>query len=485
MEELKTGLRQLKSGKSTDSGGIAAEMLKHGGADLHKVLLLMFNDITSRAAPLPDSWKHTVVKVLYKSGDAKLPQNYRPISIIPMLYKLFARLLYNRLLPILDQRQSPDQAGFRPNRSTTDHLFTIAILQETADEWQVPMWAAAVDFKKAFDSVTHRGIWDALQQQGVDQGYIELLRSMYRGQTACVRTDRTSAPLTIQRGTKQGDPLSSLLFNSVSEYVLGRMKQKWGRAKIGIHLHPAHRERLCNLRFADDILFLAPTLQQVSRMIGDLCEEARQVGLTLHPGKTKILHNAHCANNRSRIPDHAHINGMDIEILNCGEHTKYLGRKLCFSDSNRSEIEHRITAAWRKFHSLKQELTGRRYSLKDRIRLFNGAVTPTVLYGSEAWTMTKEVENRVKRTQRQMLRMIIHLPRRRVKATTTSIPQCGTPRTPRSAISEQTDSGRDITSEPSPTQHQEPPGDDCDDDDTELESWVDWIKRCTREAENI
>eukprot|EP00959_Pyramimonas_sp_CCMP1952_P337040 7057795-Pyramimonas_sp.AAC.1 len=66
-------------------------------------------------------------------------------------------------MPLLDGRQTTDQAGFRPKRSTTDH-----ILQETADEWQIPLWTAAVDFKKAFGSVTHRGIWDAFEQQGVD-----------------------------------------------------------------------------------------------------------------------------------------------------------------------------------------------------------------------------------------------------------------------------------------------------------------------------
>ena len=280
-------------------------------------------------------------------------------------------------------------------------------MQETADEWQIPLWTAAIDFKKAFDSVTHRGIWDALEQQGVDKGYIDLLRHLYTGQTASVRTDRTSAPFTIQRGTKQGDPLSSLLFNSVSEYVVGRLKQRWSRAKMGIRLHPVHRERLSNLRFADDILFVASSLHQVSRMIGDLSEEASRVGLVLHPSKTKILHNSN-TNSRAKIPDHVRIKGMDIEILKANEYTKYLGRKLCFVDPNRSEVESRIAAAWGKFHAMKQELTGQRYSLKDRMRLFNGAVTPTLLYGSEAWAMTKELDNRIKRVQRQMLRMIIH-----------------------------------------------------------------------------
>eukprot|EP00959_Pyramimonas_sp_CCMP1952_P379040 7939770-Pyramimonas_sp.AAC.1 len=69
--------------------------------------------------------------------------------------------------------------------------------------------------------------------------------------------------------------------------------------------------------------------------------------------------------------------------------------------------------AWRRFFSLKHELVGRRHSLRDRMRLFNGVIAPTVLYGCESWTLAVELENKIRRTQRHMLRMIIRTPRRR------------------------------------------------------------------------
>ena len=454
-------------------------MLKHGGEPLHDILLMLYNDIINGHAPIPAAWKKTVVKVLHKSGDMRLPQNYRPISIIPLLYKLFSRLLCNRLLPVLDSEQSPDQAGFRPGKSTTDHLFTIGILQETAEEWQTPLWIAAIDFKKAFDSVTHRGIWDALASKGVDLCYINLLKDMCRNQTATVRTDKMSQPFCIQRGTKQGDPLSSLLFNSVSEYVIRNMRAKWGKAKIGIGMHVADKMLLSNLRFAGDILFVASSLHQVSRMIANLSAEAAAVGLQVHPDSTKILHNAYWIYQRTRIPKTVSINGMAIEVLDVKAHTKYLGRKLSFYEPNRVEIENRMACAWRKFHALRQELTGKRYSLHDRLRLFNGVVTPTILYGCEAWTMTQELQNRVKRTQRQMLRMIIHLPRRvSERREEPSGPQDRADSVP------STDSGSDVASvlAEEDAQHQRHEAEAAD-DTTNLESWVEWIKRSTREAE--
>eukprot|EP00959_Pyramimonas_sp_CCMP1952_P100666 2105790-Pyramimonas_sp.AAC.1 len=141
-------------------------MLKAGGQALRSSLLALFNAILQPGATIPAAWSHTDIKVLFKSGDPRLPENCRPIATIPLLYKLFSRLLYNRLHDVLDANQSADQADFRPGRSTADHLFTLSILQGTADEWQLPLWVATIDFKKAFGSVTHESIWAALAVQG-------------------------------------------------------------------------------------------------------------------------------------------------------------------------------------------------------------------------------------------------------------------------------------------------------------------------------
>ena len=170
----------------------------------------VYNEIIKPESTPPQQWKKTQIRVIYKSGDARQPQNYRPISTIPLLYKLFARLLYNRLEPTLDSQQPPDQAGFRHHYSTEDHLFTLTMIQETANEWQVPVWIATLDFKKAFDTVSHDALWTALTEQGVATPYVTLLRNMYTNQTATVKTDVTSREFRIERGTKQGDPLSSM-----------------------------------------------------------------------------------------------------------------------------------------------------------------------------------------------------------------------------------------------------------------------------------
>ena len=192
-----------------------------------------------------------MINVLYKSGDPTLPQNYRPICIIPLLYKLFSKLLYSRLYPILDAAQCPDQAGFRNKYSTVDHMFVFGMLHEKSEEFQLNSWVAALDFKKTFDSIDQDFLWSALEEQNVPKQYVGILQNLYESQQAQVKTDKMSRKFKICRGTKQGDPLSSLLFNAILEKVMRSAKEKFTNKQYGIQMGTSDATRLTNLRFAD------------------------------------------------------------------------------------------------------------------------------------------------------------------------------------------------------------------------------------------
>ena len=80
----------------------------------------------------------------------------------------------------------------------------------------------------------HFSIWQALQDQDVDAGYVRFSQRLYRDQVGEVRTDRTSKRFKIERGSRQGDPLSPKIFNAVLEHIMRPLKQKWIDQGLGV-----------------------------------------------------------------------------------------------------------------------------------------------------------------------------------------------------------------------------------------------------------
>ena len=287
-EEVCKQASKTKNDKASDAAGVVAEMIKFAGETLFVMIADLFNDILLHGALPPDEWKRTRMKVLFKKGDTKAPCNYRPIALLQILYKLFSRVLHERLKPFLLPEQSIDQAGFRSSFSCEDHLLTMVLLYEKMAEHNLSLWIAVVDFEKAFDSVEHEAIWEAMLAQHAPSEYVAVLQKIYEGQTGQIIADRCSRVFGMGRGTRQGDPISPMLFNAVLEHMMRHLKHKWERKRYGVKVG---FDMLQNLRFADDVMLIGATRAQILHMLEDLTLEASKVGLKLHMGRTKIMSN--------------------------------------------------------------------------------------------------------------------------------------------------------------------------------------------------
>ena len=243
-EELQSAISKLKAGKSPDGNGIRAEDIKDCSDETREMMRQIFNEVIKRNNFTPEEWKKVKIKVIYKKGDVEDVSNYHPICTLTELYKLFSTILYGRLYPMRDQNQAEDQAGFRKTYQTTDHLATYRMLERKCQQWGIKMWTATVDFMKAFDSISHNSIWEALLSCNVDHGYVCLLRKIYKDQKASVQTDEESQIFDIQKGSKQGDPMSSLLFNTVLQYALKKRNTTMAKEKRNGNLLERPRTRL-------------------------------------------------------------------------------------------------------------------------------------------------------------------------------------------------------------------------------------------------
>ena len=212
------------SGNSRAFGpdGLTIHHIKHLGP-LGILLLTHIFNLSYNTAKIPSIWKHSIVVPILKPGKpASLGTSYRPISLLCPAIKVFERLLIPELntIPI-----SPTQHGYRPNHSTTTAL--LPLTHKVALGFNQPLppdrtVTVAIDFSKAFDTVSHTKLIIALSQTTLQHNTVRWLSAYLRGRMACCRyNNTTSAYRHVHAGVPQGSCISPVLFNFyVSTYPL-------------------------------------------------------------------------------------------------------------------------------------------------------------------------------------------------------------------------------------------------------------------------
>ena len=155
-EEYKKGIAALKNNKAAGREDVLVEQLKHLGQKANKWLHTMLN-VCFTGNKIPKIWRQSKIITILKPGNnSAIPKNYRPIFLLCHTYKLYERMILNRIAPVVEQRIFKEQAGFRTGRSCTSQLLNLT--QHIEDGYQRGMitGAAFVDISAAYDTVNHR-----------------------------------------------------------------------------------------------------------------------------------------------------------------------------------------------------------------------------------------------------------------------------------------------------------------------------------------
>ena len=182
----------------------------------------------------------------------------------------------------MDQELPDVQAGFRKGRGTRDQIAIICWIIEKTRKFQKNIYFCFIDYIKVVD---HDKLWKILKEMGISDHLTCLLRNLYAGQEAAVRTGHVTTDwFQIGKGVRQGCILSPCLFNLYAEYIMRNAGLEEAQAGIKI----AGRN-INNLRYADDTTLMAESEEELKSLLMKVKVESEKVGLKLNIQKTKIM----------------------------------------------------------------------------------------------------------------------------------------------------------------------------------------------------
>ena len=169
----------------------------------------------------PRDWKRSVFIPIPKKGNAKQCSNYRTIALISHASKVMLKILQARFQEYVNREPPYVQAGFRKGRGTRGQIANICWIIKDAREFQENIYFCFSEYAKSLDFMDHNKLWKILKEMGIPDHLTCLLRNLYAGQKATVRTGHVKTDwFQIGKRVHQGSILSPCLFNLYTEYLM-------------------------------------------------------------------------------------------------------------------------------------------------------------------------------------------------------------------------------------------------------------------------
>lgn len=422
VKEVKDAVDALRNGATPGVDGIAAPMLKLSDTMLkwlHRVIVAVW-----QSGKAPVEWKRALLVALYKGkGERKVRDSYRGISLLSIPGKVYVLVIMAKISSHIDAQLLDTQSAFRKGRGLTDALFTIRQVISKSVAFDQPLFMAFVDLRKAYDSVPRDTLWRILRVYGVHTKLIELLMDLHTGTQAAVRMGGVvSEWFDVHGGVRQGCVIAPLLFNVYMDFVVRQAMAQMpegcgvklaynanGKLQRDVGGSGGSLELLSVLLYADDMVLLSPSREELTVMLQAMDKVAASLGLRINASKTEIL-----SIDKDWVEEDGVVQQGPEVVISEGvvkevSQFKYLGSVLVADGRLDVELKIRKGRALGRFKQFEKMWGTKHLSVVTKVKCYKAYVLPILLFGSECWALTKEQLQVLERVHTSCLRSILRV----------------------------------------------------------------------------
>ena len=352
-----------------------------------------------------EQWTKGVVIPIYKNkGDKASPRNYRPITLLSCLSKVFTTIINNRLTTFLESNNklSETQSGFRSGYSTADNILVLYFLIDYLKSKGKTVYCTFIDYSNAFDNLWRVGLWRKMLDLGIDGKCLRIIKNIYKDVKSCISLNgELSNFFMCEKGIRQGENLSPLLFsiflNDVEQFLCDKncngVNISYEIDDIVIFL------KLLILLYADDTVLMTENhkdMQTLLNFFSDYCNEWK---LKINVEKTKSMIIGKCRNKLNFI-----LNDSVIENVTF---YKYLGVFFHKNGKFTYCMKQLVQIAKKAVFALRKKILLLNLSIDCQLKLFDQTILPILTYACEIWGFEKL--HMIEKVHIEFLRSIIRV----------------------------------------------------------------------------
>ena len=388
--EVLSVLRSLKSGKAAAPDCLINELFKCSSSVTSKLLMKMFNVILV-SGYLPDSWSSGWIVPIYKNKGSEIdPNNYRGISLINCICKIFTSLISIRITKDCDSVEllGNEQAGFRKNYSTCDHIFALYVLIAIYIKvLKKKLYCCFVDYKKAFDSVPRIHLWYKLLSNGINGNILNVITSLHSTAKSAVKKGSTHGFFF----NCEGDNLSPLLFAPYLNDLQEHLSKAYNGVSSSFNLIQDGVQdedtvvflKLFTILYADDTVVFTKSRAELQAAMHGMLHYCIMWKLDINVHKSKVV----------IYGSKPGVKELDFKFgeLNINVISEYTYLGICFPCNNNMNkgISVLKNQASRAIFSLIKKSTKLGLDFDIQLQLFDSLILPILLYGCEVWGFKK------------------------------------------------------------------------------------------------